>query len=237
MTKPQTNPVPVEQALGLLRALPGTVVEHVGPAGAGTAHHIDVRWEGGAAEIRWSEDRAFELSSPHDDDVFGAGHDERLSSPADVAVRVQALLRGDSTAQVIGVWLGDVRRAAGITQRELAERPGCSQPAIAQQERRDDIHVSVLRRTCAALGVGLNVSATVCGSEQVWLRTAESVAKRKLDRLEMIDPSTGEVVGELPTLHTSGVTAKFNRSLGAARTVPAAGRRRCDAKPELLEAT
>jgi HTH-type transcriptional regulator / antitoxin HipB len=51
------------------------------------------------------------------------------------------------------------REQAGITQRELAERLGCTQPAISQAEAGGaSLSISTIQRFAAALGCDLQLA-------------------------------------------------------------------------------
>ena len=52
-----------------------------------------------------------------------------------------------------------LRELRGATQAELAERADMAQPDISRLERRDDHHVSTLRRVVEALGGELEIIA------------------------------------------------------------------------------
>ncbi len=53
--------------------------------------------------------------------------------------------------------LADVRRAAGLTQKELADRIGMSQSDLSKLERRRDVRVSSLEAYADALGGSLRL--------------------------------------------------------------------------------
>jgi predicted transcriptional regulator len=55
--------------------------------------------------------------------------------------------------------LGDVRRARGISQAEMADALEVSQPNMSRIEQQDDIRLSTLGRYIAALGGRLEVRA------------------------------------------------------------------------------
>lgn len=64
---------------------------------------------------------------------------------------------GDHLAEAGDVSLRSLRLKAGLSQRELAERIGTSQPNIARMEKSPgDVTLGTLRRLAAALGVDLN---------------------------------------------------------------------------------
>lgn len=67
--------------------------------------------------------------------------------------------------EIIGeMLLAELRRQAGLTQAELAERLGIQQPSLSKLEGQDDMQVSTLRRIVAALGGELEIVADLpCG--------------------------------------------------------------------------
>src|SRR3712207_6204435 len=67
----------------------------------------------------------------------------------------------DAELQHIGARLSSLRKLAGLTQKELAERLGVGQPALARLEKRPDILVSTLRDYLSALGAKLRIDASV----------------------------------------------------------------------------
>ena len=65
------------------------------------------------------------------------------------------------TAETIraGQILRDARECAGLTQRALAERLGCTQPAVSQAEAGGaSLSIATLQRFADALGCDLQVS-------------------------------------------------------------------------------
>jgi len=54
--------------------------------------------------------------------------------------------------------LMEFRKAAGLTQVELAERMQITQVNVSRLERRDDMHLSTLRRYVEALGGELEIN-------------------------------------------------------------------------------
>lgn len=64
-----------------------------------------------------------------------------------------------------------LREAAGLSQRELAERIGVSQPRVAAIERSRNVTIDVLEQYVAALGARLEVSV-VKGSKRTPLVSA-----------------------------------------------------------------
>ena len=62
--------------------------------------------------------------------------------------------------------LRELRKSLGITQHDLAEAIGMAQSEVSRLERRDDCHVSTLRKVVKALGGDLEVSA-IFGKKRV----------------------------------------------------------------------
>ena len=59
----------------------------------------------------------------------------------------------------MGQSLRALRRAAGFTQLEMAERLGIGQAAISKIEQRGDVQISSLQRYVEALGRSLRIDA------------------------------------------------------------------------------
>lgn len=59
--------------------------------------------------------------------------------------------------------LAELRKLAGMTQTELADRLGVNQSTISQLEHQDDVQVSTLRRIVEALGGELEITAKLPG--------------------------------------------------------------------------
>lgn len=75
---------------------------------------------------------------------------------------VEAIRVGDSdsdTGRVIGSSLKALRRAAGLTQREMASRLLVGQAAVSKIEQRGDVQISSLQRYVEALGARLRIEA------------------------------------------------------------------------------
>jgi ribosome-binding protein aMBF1 (putative translation factor) len=79
-------------------------------------------------------------------ELVEAQHDDNLTVPHEV---VAASIDGDS---MIKAW----REYLGLTQQELADRMGISQPSFAKLERPDaNPRKSTLKKIAAALGISL----------------------------------------------------------------------------------
>lgn len=61
--------------------------------------------------------------------------------------------------------LAEVRKAAGLTQEELATTLGIKQPSLSRLESQDDMRISTLRRLIHALGGELEIIAHMPGGE------------------------------------------------------------------------
>lgn len=88
-----------------------------------------------------------------------------------------------------GELLAQCRRAAGLTQAELAERAGTSQPVISAYERgHREPTVPTLRRLLAAAGVQLELSARASTASDLTPPADEHEhAARLLDVLSLAD--------------------------------------------------
>jgi transcriptional regulator with XRE-family HTH domain len=78
--------------------------------------------------------------------------------------------QGFQTAATTSMWLIELRRQAGCTQAELAERLGVSQGWISQIESETDIHVSTVAAYVAGLGGRLQFTATLPNQQAVDLQ-------------------------------------------------------------------
>jgi predicted transcriptional regulator len=68
--------------------------------------------------------------------------------------------------ELLDLSLRDLRKSLGITQHDVAKAIGMAQSEISRLERRDDFHVSTLRKVVKALGGDLEISA-VFGKKRV----------------------------------------------------------------------
>ncbi|MFC0526814.1 helix-turn-helix domain-containing protein [Phytohabitans kaempferiae] len=83
--------------------------------------------------VRWEEVRA--------EHVRRAGGEEAVDAG-----------KGELLAQVIGHRLGEVRRARGLTQQQVAERMGITKGRVSQIEQGQISGLDVVARFAAALG-------------------------------------------------------------------------------------
>ena len=79
----------------------------------------------------------------------------RKSIPAARRRKVDAKVNAELTR----LMLAELRKAEKLSQRDLAERLGVSQPAVAKMESQEDVQLSTLQRLVAALGGTLEVIA------------------------------------------------------------------------------
>ncbi len=88
-----------------------------------------------------------------------------------------ALEQGFSTAISTGVWLPELRRQAGLTQEQLAERLGVTQSWVSQIESETDVRLSTVGDYVAALGGQLRLCATLPDGRDVDLTRVPQGAK------------------------------------------------------------
>ena len=63
------------------------------------------------------------------------------------------LLRGDYMVKTIGEGIKAARQAAGLTQKELAEKLGISASAVGQFEKSDNMRTETIEKIADVLGV------------------------------------------------------------------------------------
>ena len=71
----------------------------------------------------------------------------------------QATSKAKTQAMLADMLLSEIRQAVGLTQTDLANELGISQPALSQLENQDDMQISTLKRIIAALGGTLEIVA------------------------------------------------------------------------------
>jgi DNA-binding XRE family transcriptional regulator len=57
------------------------------------------------------------------------------------------------------MFLGEIRKSAGLTQEDLASQLGIAQPSLSQLENQGDMQISTLKRLIEALGGKLEIIA------------------------------------------------------------------------------
>jgi DNA-binding XRE family transcriptional regulator len=114
--------------------------------------------------------------------VFAQAHVEHgaVEWPGDLGIAPEALYAlvhklprpttgEQARANELEVSLRELRRLAGRSQVEIAEKTGLTQGAISHLEREDDHKLSTLRKYVAALGAELEIVA-VLGNKRIALR-------------------------------------------------------------------
>jgi DNA-binding XRE family transcriptional regulator len=71
----------------------------------------------------------------------------------------QVKLRGDELRSEMA--LAEIRKLMGMSQAELGKAMGIQQPAVARLEKRQDMHISTLRKAIEALGGQLEIKAVI----------------------------------------------------------------------------
>ena len=86
-----------------------------------------------------------------------------LRSKMTPARREQASLRArEAMAEML---LSEIRRQTGLTQEDLAEALGITQPTLSKMESQTDMQISTLRRLVEALGGNLELIAHMPGGD------------------------------------------------------------------------
>ena len=82
-------------------------------------------------------------------------------------MRPEALARAKERAKVAiaEMLLAEIRKAAGLTQEELAASLGIKQPTLSRLESQGDMQISTLRRLIQALGGELEIIAHMPGGD------------------------------------------------------------------------
>lgn len=75
--------------------------------------------------------------------------------------------RSDRRVQEIrqAMLLNELRKFSGLTQQELAQRLGISQPSLSQMESQEDMQISTLKRLVASLGGTLEMVVHLPGGD------------------------------------------------------------------------
>lgn len=85
-----------------------------------------------------------------------------------------ALEQGFDVAMTTSMWLPELRREAGLTQEQLAERLGVTQSWISQIESETDVRLSTISAYVAALGGQLRLGATLPNGHDIDLTRSSS---------------------------------------------------------------
>lgn len=93
----------------------------------------------------------------------------------------------------IGQRLREIRKLAGLTQVQLAERLNIGQTAVAKLERRRDLHVSTLGEYLSAMGARLRIDAQFCNAAAMVNNLREADFRfEQVDENQLMLPIIGE---------------------------------------------
>jgi DNA-binding transcriptional regulator YiaG len=112
------------------------------------------------------------MTTSRDTETFVSGDERvrRLRERADLADQVESARAGMRDAdRVYAMGLSAIRRAADLTQTELARQLGVSQAAVAKTEQRHDLLLSTLRAYLEAIGGHVRIVVTFQGGGEVEL--------------------------------------------------------------------
>lgn len=157
----ETNPI--ERLQRALRArLPGAELE-LDPAETSTGGwFLDARLEGHHVVVEWRSGQGFGITSNPELD-YGQGADETIADEAAALARMVELLEARRRTSAAGI--GELRRARGLRQEDLAGALGVGQAAVSRLESRRDWKLSTLRDVVAAMGGRLEVRAVFDNGE------------------------------------------------------------------------
>ncbi|MEP0763101.1 MAG: XRE family transcriptional regulator, partial [Chloroflexota bacterium] len=99
-----------------------------------------------------------EKHKPEGQERFEAYWARQMADPA-----FRALYEEEAAKKALWLQLVEARRAAGLTQQQMAERLGVSQAQVARIEKRgyDAYTLNTLRRYVQALGEGYSLEITI----------------------------------------------------------------------------
>jgi DNA-binding XRE family transcriptional regulator len=82
-----------------------------------------------------------------------------LVAPLDADPEHRAAIEAEKQLILTAIRLAELRREAGLTQEQLAERLGMTQENVSRIERAEDTQLSTIRRYIEALGGSLELHA------------------------------------------------------------------------------
>jgi hypothetical protein len=144
----------------LIRSFPGASIELDAPGDQAGPWFLDVERPGlSPVVVEWRPGRGFGISTPTGDE-YGPGADEIYSDSAEALARaVHLIASGESSRPPGPLPLGELRKARNLSQAEVAERMGISQPSVAGIEARGELMVPTLARFLAAMGATMKIVA------------------------------------------------------------------------------
>ena len=74
-------------------------------------------------------------------------------------IESQKKVAREAQETIEGILLHEMRKISGLTQTELAEKMGVSQPALSQLEQQEDMQISTLGKLVNALGGHIEIIA------------------------------------------------------------------------------
>lgn len=98
-----------------------------------------------------------------------------LENPAAASAHAALAAEIESRLDAKRATLGEIRRAIGLTQIQMAEMLGISQGDVSKLERRHNLHLTTLCRFIEATGGQLRISATY-GDTEIALRVGDLLA-------------------------------------------------------------
>jgi DNA-binding transcriptional regulator YiaG len=110
------------------------------------------------------------MTTSRDTETFVSGDERvrRLRERADIAGQVESAREQMREAdRTYAMGLAAIRRAADLTQTELARQLGVSQAAVAKTEQRHDLLLSTLRAYLEAIGGQVRIVVTFPGGGEV----------------------------------------------------------------------
>jgi DNA-binding transcriptional regulator YiaG len=110
------------------------------------------------------------MTTNRDTETFVSGDERvrRLRERADLADQVESAREQMREAdRTYAMGLAAIRRAADLTQTELARHLGVSQAAVAKTEQRHDLLLSTLRAYLEAIGGQVRIVVTFPGGGEV----------------------------------------------------------------------
>jgi transcriptional regulator with XRE-family HTH domain len=78
---------------------------------------------------------------------------------ARMSPEARARVKARARQMMAEMLLAEIRKSVGLTQEDVAEALGITQPSLSKLENQDDMQISTLRRLIQALGGDLEIVA------------------------------------------------------------------------------